>query len=225
MPPQGLGSTGASSVNRHGRARMATQADPPQSTVQQRNVFDSAKAIVDVLAGIQKNDQERVLRWVAESLGIQFGVPTPPPSHHATPHLTVAGPPQPTPPVRAQDIRSFVQAKQPKSDMQFAAVVAYFYRFEAPTEQRRDSINSDCLQEATRLSGRDRLGNPNATLNNAVAQGYLDRADRGEFTISTVGENLVAMTLPGTGDNGGSGSRARSTRKRASKKAAKKKAK
>ena len=35
------------------------------------------------------------------------------------------------------------------------------------------------------------------TLNNAKNQGYLDSAERGAFQINSVGENLVAMTLPG----------------------------
>ena len=86
--------------------------------------------------------------------------------------------------------------KSPKSDQQFAAAVAYFYRFEAPPDQRRDSIDSDALQEAARLVGRKRLGKPLATLNNAKAAGYLDSGSRGEFSINSVGENLVAMALP-----------------------------
>jgi hypothetical protein len=36
-------------------------------------------------------------------------------------------------------------------------------------------------------------------LNNAKNQGYLNPAARGEYAINTVGENLVAMTLPGGG--------------------------
>ncbi len=184
-----------------------------------RSVFESAKNIADILTGVPKVEQEQAIRWVAESLGLQLTAPSPvllpgqlgptaPPGGNALPAT----------PARAQDIRAFVQAKQPKSDNQFAAVVAYFYRFEAATEQRRDSIDADCLQEATRLSDRDRLGNPRATLNNAVAQGYLDRAGRGDFAINTVGENLVAMTLPGSGDNGGSNTRSRGGRKKAGKK-------
>jgi hypothetical protein len=41
------------------------------------------------------------------------------------------------------------------------------------------------------------MGDPNKTLNNAKGLGYLDSPERGQFTINTVGENLVAMTLPG----------------------------
>jgi hypothetical protein len=100
----------------------------------------------------------------------------------------------------ATDIKSFIAAKSPKSDNQFAAAVAYFYRFEAPPAERRDSINGDALQEAARLAGRKRLANPRVTLNNAKAAGYLDGASPGEFTINSVGENLVAMTLPSSTD-------------------------
>ena len=37
--------------------------------------FDAAKAIVDQLKNMERDRQERVLRWVAESLGLgwQFG--------------------------------------------------------------------------------------------------------------------------------------------------------
>lgn len=104
-----------------------------------------------------------------------------------------------------------IAAKAPKSDQQFAAAVAYFYRFEAPPAQKRDSINGEVLQEAARLAGRKRLANPRVTLNNAKGAGYLDSSSPGDFTINSVGENLVAMTLPGGAD-------APATRKRPPKK-------
>ena len=102
----------------------------------------------------------------------------------------------------AQDIRSFFAAKNPRSDIQFAATVAYYYQFEAPPAERKTCINKDDLQEATRKTGRERLALPAQTLRNAHAQGLLDRGDEtGTFCINTVGENLVAMTLPGDGNS------------------------
>jgi hypothetical protein len=98
---------------------------------------------------------------------------------------------------RPADIKSFVDSKRPKSDVQFAAVVAYYYRFEAPVESRKDSVDAQALQEAARLAGRRRPPKPLATLNNAKNLGYLDSSERGQFRINSVGENLVAMTLPG----------------------------
>jgi hypothetical protein len=92
-----------------------------------------------------------------------------------------------------------VEKKIPSSDTQFAATVAYYYRFEAPAHLRKESITSEELQEACRQVGRDRLPKPAQTLVNAHHQGLLDRGERGAYIINTVGENLVAMALPSEG--------------------------
>lgn len=94
------------------------------------------------------------------------------------------------------DIKSFVDVKAPQSDRQLAAIVAYYYRFEAPASDRKESISKKDLEDACRLAGRKRIRYPAQTLNNALNDGYLDKADRGKYRINTVGENLVAMVLP-----------------------------
>ena len=81
-------------------------------------------------------------------------------------------------------------------DVQFAAAVAYYYRFEAPGSHRKSEIGADDLREACRLVNRERFSNPLQTLQNARNLGLLDRPTRGMFSINSVGENLVAMTLP-----------------------------
>lgn len=160
---------------------------------QPTNDFDAAKAIVEQLREMDAARQLRILRWVAESLELPLGG-TP----SSGPTVVGAGVlPDDDRRATTKDIRSFVESKTPKSDMQFAAVVAYYHKFEAPVGERRDTIGPKDLQEATRLANRDRLKNPGITLTNAKNQGYLDRAGRGLFRINTVGENLVAMTLPG----------------------------
>jgi hypothetical protein len=166
--------------------------------------FDVAKAIFDKLKDIPAERKKRILGWVAESLGV---VLAPAPSAPA-PYIPPAAPgfPPPAPaPAGGSDIKSFVAAKAPKSDMQFAATVAYYYRFEAPPASRKNAITGDDLQEAARLAGRTRLAKPRNTLNNAKTAGYLDSAAVGEFAINSVGENLVAMTLPGTSAPVGNG--------------------
>lgn len=166
------------------------------------NDFDAAKTISDLLKDMEKDRQQRILRWVAESLDLTLHVRTPT-QHDLTPSgvqsseggVSLAG--IALPPERAIDIKTFVESKSPKSDIQFSAVVAYYYRFEAPTDERRDTISAEVLQDAARLAGRARFSSPLVTLNNAKKQGYLDAAERGAFRINSVGENLVAMTLPG----------------------------
>jgi hypothetical protein len=124
-----------------------------------------------------------------------------------------------------------VADKKPKNDIQFAATVAYYYRFQAPSGKQKEEINKDDMADASRLVRR-MLRNPVATLNNAHSLGYLDRGSRrGLFKINTVGENLVTMVLPEESSTAGSSARStarqrrrgKATRKVAAKKVAKKK--
>ena len=108
--------------------------------------------------------------------------------------------------------------KKPTNDVQFAATVAYFHRFEAPQGERKSEVNSDDLQNACRLAGRKRLVHPGQTLRNAVNLGLLDKSGRGTFAINSVGENLVAMTLP---QDSSAGTAPKARAKRARRKAAK----
>ena len=188
--------------------------------------FAAAKAVYEQLRELSKDRQERVLRWVIESLGItpiplagaaigtisQLSSPPIGDSMHGAGVLRQATAPIP-------DIRTFAAQKAPTSDNQFAAVVAYYYRFVAPEQDRKDSIGGAVLQEAARLAGRKRLANPRQTLANAKNMGYLDSPGRGEFTINSVGENLVALAMPGRSDgaavapgNSGNGNARKRTR-------------
>jgi len=160
--------------------------------------LDAVRKIVEALGGFEPNDQERILRWAREKVGLatqQHPVGTRQAPATGEPTETTARGPTP----RSLDVKSFVEGKNPSSDTQFAATVAYYYRFEGPEHLRKDSVTADDLQEACRLVGRPRLKRPDQTLIDARKQGFLDREDRGSYTINTVGENLVAMALPAEG--------------------------
>ncbi len=166
--------------------------------------LEAVRTITAALADFSPKDQERIIRWAREKLGLAPGPPVQsetPTGSLATPHtpqkagMVTAGGPLAG---GTKDLKTFVAEKNPKSDVQFAATVAYFYRFEAPQNHRKEEIDGTLLQDATRLAGRNRLKNPRKTLNNAKSLGLVDSgSEPGRFTINTVGENLVAMTLPG----------------------------
>jgi hypothetical protein len=102
---------------------------------------------------------------------------------------------------RRLDLKTFVDSKNPKSTQQLAVVVAYYYRFEASPNDRKDTINKNDLNDAIRLTGRRRTPRPDTVLSNSFSAGYFDRpGEAGQYAINAVGENLVAMALPG--DNG-----------------------
>lgn len=155
------------------------------------------------LKGIPLERQEKILRWVCEELGI--ALPTKyidKPTAAPAPADDIPSPadiPTPTLGQPVVDIKTFIASKKPRSDQQFTAAVAYYHRFLAKPEERRDTITAKFLQDASRLARGGALHSPKTTLSNTRKAGLLDRAGRGEFRINTVGENLVAMTLPGDG--------------------------
>jgi hypothetical protein len=160
--------------------------------------LEAVRTLISTLEGFEKADQERVIRWAREKLGLPSAPPGTPPAH---------APDKSFKPVETdsakgnagsgKDIKAFVAEKRPTTDNHFTATVAYYYRFEAPEPQRKGAISAEDLQDACRKAGRDRLKNPAQTLINAHSAGLLDKAERGAYAINSVGENLVAMTLPG----------------------------
>jgi hypothetical protein len=170
--------------------------------------LDAVRTIVETLRNFKPEEQQRILRWAVEKSGLPQSVaPLSPAGTSGTGSSTGSAPPITPPHAVASsasggtvDIKSFIDEKQPRSDVQFAATVAYYLRFEAPPAERKDYIDKEDLQEACRKAKRDRLKNPYQTLVNAHTLGLLDKgSEKATFAINTVGENLVAMALPGDG--------------------------
>lgn len=190
------------------------------STKIQLDDLEAVKKVVEAIKEFSKDDQERILRWSREKLNLGVGnVPTPAVSQASA--ADVVAHPRGNAPLVQVDIKSFAAQKAPPSDTQFAAVVAYFHRFESAVP--KESISSSDLIEACRTVGRPRINNPAQTLVNAHRQGLLDRGERGEYKINTVGENLVAMALPSDGTSTPTKRRSRKPAGKAAKKATKKK--
>lgn len=165
--------------------------------------LDAVRAVVNAIKDFSAEEQQRIFRWAAEKLDLPqpfvLSITTVPPAPPATSGAPLPANPHVTsqPANVATNIKAFIAEKKPRNDVQFAAAVAYYYRFEAPQAERKDAINKDDLQEATRKAGRDRFANPHTTLANAHRLGLLDKgSEKATFTINSVGENLVAMTLP-----------------------------
>ena len=185
--------------------------------------LEAIKTLIDTLSPFDQVDQQRIIRWACEKLDIPIGnmESTQQTSTKSREHdISISVPPSITSmPSTKLDIKSFVDSKKPSSDMQFVTAVAYYYAFEAPEAQRKDSVESADVQDACRQLGRERLQNPGQTLRNACFNGLLDKAgDRGAYKINTVGENLIAVTLPGGGTSVSPPKKKRAAKKKAAKK-------
>ena len=164
--------------------------------------LEAVRTIANALKDFDATEQERILRWAREKLGLSVARTAP--MTTASPEVRQVMPVTPSQPVEfvqpspaTKDLKTFVNGKSPKNDIQFAATVAYYYRFEAPPEYRKGEIDATILQDACRLAGRARFNDAIKTLNNSKKQGLLDSgSERGKFSLNTVGENLVAMSLP-----------------------------
>ena len=198
--------------------------DKETHMAKQPDEYDALRQMVTLLQPFKREDQERILRWTREKLGLAGEAQAPPsPTTAATPS---AGPTATTDGQRAQaseptptiDIKTFVESKKPKSDIQFAATVAYYYQFKTSEEQRKEEITKDDLVTACRLAKWQIPRVPNQTLNNACYQGLLDKGTaRGAYKLNSVGENLVAMVLPEGSESQGGNKKHRQTRKKANK--------
>lgn len=162
--------------------------------------FDAVRLVIEALEPFENKDRERIIRWATEKLGMvvsqlaSFGA--------TAPSLTTlpSAVPIPVSTTISKDIKSFVLQKNPRSDSQMAAVVAYYHHFEAPPSERKDSIGKEDLTEACRKSDRARPKRPEQVLVNAYHAGLFDRAGKaGQYRLNSVGENLVAMVLPEQG--------------------------
>lgn len=159
--------------------------------------YEAVRQVVATLQPFDVNDQERILRWAREKLNLSVAPAVAAPSHEMKAPRDAGYVATAAPHARTANIKSFIAEKNPVTDNQFAAAVAYYHRFEAPEPQRKEAITKTDLQDACRLTDRTRLKRPDQTLVNAHNQGYLDKgAERGTYVINTVGENLVAMALP-----------------------------
>jgi hypothetical protein len=164
-----------------------------------KSPLDAAQKIVAELQGMTKDDQSLAMKFAIETLRLEVTWTSQASSSLPALHAQTAGSFEVPSSVHAQpvDIKTFTAAKKPKSDQQFATVVAYYYQIEARSSERKAVIDPEVMKEAARLAGWPQVKRWAMTLHNAKNAGYLDPAGDGKFRLSSVGENLVAITLPG----------------------------
>jgi hypothetical protein len=191
----------------------------------QADDLEAVRTVSETLEPFAQEDRERILRWVREKLGMTGNPGALPVSRGPALHVVQPAAIEGSPTRATKDIKTFIGEKSPKSDRQLAAAVAYYYAFEAPLADRKDSIRSQDLIDACRKAGIRRPTNPGQTLRNSAHAGYLDKASEpGSYRLNAVGENLIAMVLPDGGtETAQPKQRKRSTKKRAAQRAGKKK--
>ncbi len=161
-----------------------------------KNELKAIETITNILQKLDKTAQQRVLQYAMQHLGLQVDQADPSPQTlSANRGAQVA---QPTQHLQQQvvDIRSLRDQKQPSSDMEMAAIVAYYLSKLAPEEVRKDTIVTKDIKTYFNQAGHPLPTGPQFTLINAKAAGYFESAGRGKYKLNPVGHNLVAYGLP-----------------------------
>lgn len=155
--------------------------------------FQSVSAIAKALRPLADEARERVLSAALALLGIAQRAPAA--TGNESQDELADGPPSDRPAI--PDIRSLRDNKAPKSDIEMAVLVAYYLQYVVPTNERRDTITAEDIEEYFRQAdhplpsrgGRD-------VLPNAKRAGYFDLAAPGSYRLNPVGHNLAAHGLP-----------------------------
>src|SRR5207247_9162557 len=116
-------------------------------TKPQSDDLDAVRMVVDALGGFDAKEQERIIRWAREKLGLGQPIAVSPisaPTPQSTANVATGQPGG----ARSQDIKTFIASKSPQSDVQFATAVAYYYRFEVPESEQKSAITAEDLQDA-----------------------------------------------------------------------------
>ena len=159
--------------------------------------------IMQALAALDVGARSRVVSYVFQRLGLAPAGGTT--GTQLVPPLLSGGG------LHTKDILSLKEAKMPKTDLEMAALVAYYLKNLAEPEERKETINKDDIEKYFVQAHYTLPEKPQFTLPNAKRAGYLDSAGRGLYKLNPVGHNLVAHRLPSKTEEGNR--RARKPRK------------
>jgi hypothetical protein len=158
-----------------------------------RNELKAFETITNILGPLDKTVQQRVLQYAMQHLGLQVeqadqSLTTLPGSRRAQVEQSLQQ--------QVVDIRSLRDQKQPSSDMEMAAIVAYYLSELAPEGNRKDVIGNEDIKTYFKQAGHPLPKGPQFTLPNARSAGYFESAGHGKYKLNPVGHNLVAHGLP-----------------------------
>lgn len=161
------------------------------------NELEAIKTVTNALQPLDDSARTRVLRYVTQHLGIAWGgLDQDSKPANRNDEVNSGGRVDSETPSKKSinDIRTFKEKKQPSSDSQMAAVVAYYLAELAP--ERKSEITTSDINTFFKQAGFPLPRRPEFTLPNAKQAGYLDSLGSGKYKLNPVGHNLVVHNLP-----------------------------
>ena len=161
-----------------------------------KNELKAIETITNTLSSLDKTAQQRVLQYAMQHLGLEIGQVYQLKQDLQINKEFLQEPKGEYGQQRVVDIRSLRDQKQPSSDMEMAAIVAYYLSELAPEENRKEVIATEDVKTYFKQAGHPLPKGPQFTLPNAKAAGYFESAGHGRYKLNPVGHNLVVHGLP-----------------------------
>jgi len=157
--------------------------------------------IVEALQSFEERDRIAILSTVCSHLEIDLGVRSVAgPNSNSSAGEETAAPIAHTISPNSKhglDIKRLKEEKKPSSARQMACLVAYYLQEIAPESERKDSINTKDLEKYFKQAGFKLPTKLEQLLVDSKGSGYFESSKRGEYSLTRVGYNLVAHSLPG----------------------------
>lgn len=147
--------------------------------------------VLDAVESLDSDSRQWVFRTASDRLGLPQSAAAsslpfqPVPAVAPSPHTPIVSPSHPA---ETTEPKSFMDAKQPSTDVERVACLGYYLaHFRKQTHFRTGDVNS----LNTEAAGPN-FSNPSVAMQNAEKQGYLTRGKgKGEKQISSFGEKIV----------------------------------
>ncbi len=159
--------------------------------------LSAIQAILYALDPLDEEGRQRVISYILQrvKLPVAANAPVTPIVSSNAPNIQSMPVQTPTPAVT--DIRTLKTQKNPRSDNEMSALVAYYLAELAPVEERKVNIDKDAIEKYFKQAGFALPKIIKQTLVNAARAGYLDSVGDGKYKLNPVGYNLVVHGLPG----------------------------
>lgn len=156
--------------------------------------------IIEVLKQFEELDRKAIVNTICLHLQIERGENTTTQDEERTAEVDLKKPESLVPQKKelnyALDIRSLKEQKNPNSARQMACLVAYYLQEVAPQNERKDSISAADLEKYFKQASYKLPKHLEQLLVDAKTAGYFESAGRGDYSLTRVGYNLVAHSMP-----------------------------
>jgi len=163
--------------------------------------IEAIETVISALGPLEPKARDSVIEYVLKRLDIKTpeSFSNTPPGSGQTPPATPPSPPVPPGAGSELHIKTFKEEKKPISDVEMVTLVGYYLAYLLPESERKEKFGVKDVDTYLKIAEYKLPAQIRFTLSNAKNAGYLEHVGNGEYRLNPVGYNLIAHSLPKSG--------------------------